>query len=132
MSRELSSRTVILRRSRSKPPIGPRRRLMERTASGRASPAAWTRRDAMHSSVPLRWQYPTGANEMNKRISAADLADLLGPEPVKAPAERRHPFKEYNYTDLTNAPKKVYLCGDDDRPVLLAEALWQTMGLLKS
>jgi len=71
---------------------------------------------------------------MNKRISDAELAELLGPEPVaiSAPAERRHPFKEYTYEELTNAPKKVYLCGDDDRPVLLTDALWQTMGLLKS
>jgi AAA domain len=67
---------------------------------------------------------------MNKRISDAEMAELLGPEPT--PAEGRHPFKEYTYEELTNAPKKVYLCGDDDRPVLLAEALWQTMGLLKS
>ena len=51
---------------------------------------------------------------------------------VRAPAERRHPFKEYTYEELINAPKKVYLCGDDDRPVLLTDALWQTMGLLKS
>ena len=74
---------------------------------------------------------------MNKRTSAVDLVDpdlidLLGPEPVKAPEERRHPFKEYTYDELTNAPKKVYLCGDDDRPVLLTDSLWQTMGLLKS
>jgi hypothetical protein len=71
---------------------------------------------------------------MNKRISDADLAELLGPEPAasSAPAEPRHPFKEYTYEELTNAPKKVYLCGDDDRPVLLTDALWQTMGLLKS
>src|SRR5258708_33356394 len=55
---------------------------------------------------------------------------MLGPEPT--PAERRHPFKEYTYEELTNAPKKVYLCGDDDRPVLLADSLWQTMGRLKS
>jgi hypothetical protein len=71
---------------------------------------------------------------MNKRISDAELAELLGPEPVaiSAPAEQRHPFKEYTYEELTNAPKKVYLCGDDDRPVLLADSLWQTMGRLKS
>jgi hypothetical protein len=69
---------------------------------------------------------------MDKRPSTAELADLLGPEPVKAPVERRHPFKEYTYEELTNAPKKVYLCGDDDRPVLLTDSLWQTMGLLKS
>src|SRR5712671_3074162 len=71
---------------------------------------------------------------MNKRISDAELAELLGPEPAgsNAPAEPRHPFKEYTYEELTNAPKKVYLCGDDDRPVLLADALWQTMGRLKS
>jgi AAA domain len=69
---------------------------------------------------------------MDKRLSAAELADLLGPEPAKAPEERRHPFKEYTYEELTNAPKKVYLCGDDDRPVLLTDSLWQTMGLLKS
>ena len=70
---------------------------------------------------------------MNKRLSEADL-DFLGPEPIDlmVPAERRHPFKEYSYEELTNAPQKVYLCGDDDRPVLLSEALWQTMGLLKS
>ncbi len=70
---------------------------------------------------------------MNERVSEADL-DFLGPEPIGivSPAERRHPFKEYTYEELTNAPKKVYLCGDDDRPVLLSEALWQTMGLLKS
>jgi hypothetical protein len=66
---------------------------------------------------------------MNKRISAAEMAELLGPEPT--PAERRHPFKEYTFEELTNAPKKVYLCGDDDRPVLLADSLWQTMGRLK-
>jgi hypothetical protein len=71
---------------------------------------------------------------MNRRISDAELAELLGPEPadISAPAERRHPFKEYTFEELTNAPKKVYLCGDDDRPVLLADSLWQTMGLLKS
>jgi hypothetical protein len=71
---------------------------------------------------------------MNKRIADAELAELLGPEPadISAPAERRHPFKEYTFEELTNAPKKVYLCGDDDRPVLLADSLWQTMGLLKS
>jgi hypothetical protein len=71
---------------------------------------------------------------MDDRISDADLDDLLGPEPtyIKAPTERRHPFKEYTYEELTNAPKKVYLCGDDDRPVLLTDSLWQTMGLLKS
>jgi hypothetical protein len=66
---------------------------------------------------------------MNKGISAAEMAELLGPEPT--PAERRHPFKEYTFEELTNAPKKVYLCGDDDRPVLLADSLWQTMGRLK-
>jgi len=71
---------------------------------------------------------------MNKRISDADLANLIGPivTEIKAPSESRHPFKEYTYEELTNAPKKVYLCGDDDRPVLLTDALWQTMGLLKS
>jgi hypothetical protein len=67
---------------------------------------------------------------MDDRISDPDLEEMLGPEPT--PPERRHPFKEYTYEELTNAPKKVYLCGDDDRPVLLADALWQTMGLLKS
>ena len=71
---------------------------------------------------------------MGKIASVAELAELLGPAPIeiKAPAERRHPFKEYTYEELTNAPKKVYLCGDDDRPVLLTNSLWQTMGLLKS
>ena len=71
---------------------------------------------------------------MDDGISDADLADLLGPvvTEIKAPAERRHPFKEYTYEELTNAPKKVYLCGDDDRPVLLTDSLWQTMGVLKT
>jgi hypothetical protein len=69
---------------------------------------------------------------MGRIVSGAELAELLGPEPVKAPEQRRHPFKEYTYEELTNAPKKVYLCGDDDRPVLLTDSLWQTMGLLKS
>jgi hypothetical protein len=71
---------------------------------------------------------------MGKIISDTELAELLGPVAtgIKAHAERRHPFKEYTYEELTNAPKKVYLCGDDDRPVLLTDALWQTMGLLKS
>ena len=67
---------------------------------------------------------------MDDRISDPELAEMLGPEPT--PVGRRHPFKEYTYEELTNAPKKVYLCGDDDRPVLLADSLWQTMGLLKS
>src|ERR1700694_4885914 len=98
--------------------------------SGRASPAGWTRRGAMHSSVPLQWRRRTGVSQMDDGISDADLAEMLGPEPK--PAERRHPFKEYTYEELTNAPKKVYLCGDDDRPVLLADSLWQTMGRLKS
>ena len=71
---------------------------------------------------------------MGRIASAAELAEMLGPDPtdIKAPAEHRHPFKEYTYDELTNAPTKVYLCGDDDRPVLLTDALWQTMGLLKS
>ena len=69
---------------------------------------------------------------MDQSISDAEWDDFMGPEPVKAPVERRHPFKEYTYEELTNAPKKVYLCGDDDRPVLLADSLWQTMGRLKS
>jgi len=67
---------------------------------------------------------------MDDRISDPELAEMLGPEPT--PVGRRHPFKEYTYEELTNAPKKVYLCGDNDRPVLLADSLWQTMGLLKS
>jgi AAA domain len=66
------------------------------------------------------------------KISDEEMADLLGPVPVKALEERRHPFQEYTYEELTNAPKKIYLCGDDDRPVLLTDSLWQTMGLLKS
>ena len=71
---------------------------------------------------------------MDDGISDVDLAELIGPgvTEIKAPVERRHPFKEYTYEELTNAPKKVYLCGDDDHPVLLTDALWQTMGLLKS
>src|SRR6266536_2853606 len=101
---------------------------------GRASAVACLLRDATPSSVPLQWRRRIGVNRMNKRIFDAELAKLLGPEParVSTAAERRHPFKEYTYEELTNAPKKVYLCGDDDRPVLLADALWQTMGLLKS
>ena len=53
---------------------------------------------------------------MGKIISDTELAELLGPVAtgIKAHAERRHPFKEYTYEELTNAPKKVYLCGDDD------------------
>jgi hypothetical protein len=69
---------------------------------------------------------------MDQSISDPELAELLGPEPVKGPVERRHPFKEYTYEELINSPKKVYLCGDDGRPVLLADSLWQTMGRLKS
>jgi hypothetical protein len=71
---------------------------------------------------------------MGKIATAAELAEMVGPAvtEINAPIERRHPFKEYTYEELTNAPKKVYLCGDDDRPVLLTDALWQTMGLLKS
>jgi AAA domain len=69
---------------------------------------------------------------MGKIATVAEMADLLGSVPVETPEERRHPFKEYTYEELTNAPKKVYLCGDDDRPVLLTDSLWQTMGLLKS
>jgi hypothetical protein len=67
---------------------------------------------------------------MNKRISDAEMAEFLGLE--STPAVPRHPFKEYTYEELTNAPKKLYLCGDDDRPILLADSLWQTMGRLKS
>jgi AAA domain len=70
---------------------------------------------------------------MGKIASPAELVEMGLVVPMtKAPAERRHPFKEYTYEELTNAPKKVYLCGDDDRPVLLTDTLWQTMGLLKS
>jgi len=40
---------------------------------------------------------------MNKRISDADLANLIGPivTEIKAPSESRHPFKEYTYEELT-------------------------------
>src|SRR5258707_13310796 len=103
-------------------------------APDRASLAAWTRKDATHSSVPLQWRHRTGASPMDDGISDVDLAELIGPgvTEIKAPVERRHPFKEYTYEELTNAPKKVYLCGDDDHSALLTDALWQTMGLLKS
>src|SRR5947207_927612 len=128
-----SGHRVILPRSRSKSPSVPGRKPTKRTESGHASPAAWTRRDATHSSVPLQWRRRTGVNQMDDRSSDLELAEMLWlPTDVGTPAERRHPFKEYTYEELTNAPKKVYLCGDDDSPVLLADALWQTMGLLKS
>jgi AAA domain len=68
---------------------------------------------------------------MGKIASGAELAKLLGLPEITV-TERRRPFQEYNYADLTSAPKKAYLVGDDDRPVLLEGALWQTMGLLKS
>src|SRR5450755_4602223 len=110
----------------------PRRRPTKRTESGRVSPVGWTTRGAMRSSVPPQWRRHTGASEMDQSISDPELAELLGPEPVKGPVERRHPFKEYTYEELINSPKKVYLCGDDGRPVLLADSLWQTMGRLKS
>jgi hypothetical protein len=46
---------------------------------------------------------------MGRIASVAEMAELLGPAPIeiKAPADRRHPFKEYTYEELTNAPKKV-------------------------
>ena len=70
---------------------------------------------------------------MDDRISDPELEEMLRlPTDIAMPAERRHPFKEYTYEELTNAPKKIYLCGDDDRPILLTDSLWQTMGLLKS
>jgi len=70
----------------------------------------------------------------DKRASEEEVNDLLGPEPVRVDTqpEQRHPFKEYTYAELTSAPRKTYLCGDDDHPVLLSNALWQTIGLLKS
>jgi hypothetical protein len=84
----------------------------------------------MQLSVPPQWQRRTRVSQMGDGIPDLDLEDFLGPEPM--PAEPRHPFKEYTYEELTNAPKKVYLCGNDDCPVLLADSLWQTMGRLKS
>ena len=85
----------------------------------------------MLSSVPLQWQRHTGASQMGKIASEAELAELLGVPEITI-RERRRPFQEYNYADLTRAPEKAYLVGDDEHPVLLEGALWQTMGLLKS
>jgi hypothetical protein len=63
----------------------------------------------MRSSEPPQWRSRTGATPMGRIASVAEMAELLGPAPIeiKAPADRRHPFKEYTYEELTNAPKKV-------------------------
>src|SRR4051794_10320046 len=71
---------------------------------------------------------------MREPESDPELEKMLWGDPVCADTqeERRPPFKEYTYAELLSAPKKEYLCGNDAHPVLLSNALWQTIGLLKS
>lgn len=74
---------------------------------------------------------------MSKIATPEELADLLGVprETVKAPKlapEQRPPFKPWSYDEIMSLPETEWLIGDNDRPVLLRGALWQTMGLLKS
>jgi hypothetical protein len=72
-----------------------------------------------------------------------DLEDLLGPEPQPAsviqlppraerPGKARRPFQPWTIDDIENMPDLQWLIGNDDSPVLLEGALWQTIGLLKS
>jgi hypothetical protein len=75
---------------------------------------------------------------MSKISPEEDLSDLLGPEPepennvIKLKRRSRRPFQEWTYAEIIAAPATSYLVGDDERPILLEDALWQTMGLLKS
>jgi hypothetical protein len=61
----------------------------------------------------------------------------LGLEPetatvVKLPRKPRRPFQPWTIDDIENMPDLQWLIGNDDSPVLLEGALWQTIGLLKS
>lgn len=68
--------------------------------------------------------------------SPDDLDDLLGPEPAKVlpfpDRVKRRPFQPWTIDDIENMPDLKWLIGNDDSPVLLEGALWQTIGLLKS
>src|SRR2546423_1324845 len=65
-----------------------------------------------------------------------ELEDLLGPEPQPANVlefrQKRRPFLNWSDAEIQNMPDLQWLIGDDDRPVLLQDALWQTIGKKKS
>jgi AAA domain len=69
-------------------------------------------------------------------LSPEDLEDLgLEPEAenvIKLPPVKRRPFQPWTLEDIENMPELQWLIGNDDNPVLLEGALWQTIGLLKS
>jgi hypothetical protein len=80
-------------------------------------------------------------------ITADDLDDLIGdaeapqiapdPEPEQPKAKRkdrrdRHPFDDWTDEDIEEMEELSWLVGDDDRPILLQGALWQTYGQKKS
>lgn len=50
---------------------------------------------------------------------------------VKLPINRG-PFQNWSDRDISTLPDLQWLIGDDDRPVLLQDALWQTIGKKKS
>jgi len=71
-------------------------------------------------------------------LSPEDEEELgLGPAPsatiIKLPERKpRRPFQPWTIDDIENMPDLQWLIGNDDSPVLLEGALWQTIGLLKS
>lgn len=65
-----------------------------------------------------------------------EVDDLIGIEPddivVSLPVPKREPFRNWTDAEIATLPDLKWLIGDDDRPVLLQDALWQTIGKKKS
>lgn len=53
-------------------------------------------------------------------------------KPAPKPEQNRPPFKEWSLAEIDALPETAYLIGDEDHPILLEGALWQTLGKLKS
>jgi hypothetical protein len=51
---------------------------------------------------------------------------------VPLPKKDRPPFQNWSDRDISTLPDLEWLIGDDDRPVLLQNALWQTIGKKKN
>jgi hypothetical protein len=64
--------------------------------------------------------------------SPEQIEEFLGERSNVIQLKERGPFQNWSDSDIAMMPDIQWLIGDDDRPVLLQDALWQTIGKIKS
>ncbi len=76
--------------------------------------------------------------ERERRAYYANCIDLDGMTPEEAAkatedwAKPRHPLRELSFAEMCAEPDAGWLCGDAQRPVLIADGLWMDYGPEKS